>query len=123
MTKKTKMKTVTFQLIGEYIDQIKAGSKVAEYRHLSEYNTKRLCYLSDEKELEKGEMYVQHENEIWRIKKDLTHVQFFNGYRKNRKELLCELKAIDIKENPEGDTPGVSLFVISLGRIVSAKNF
>lgn len=117
------MKTITFQLIGKYIDEIKAGSKVAEYRQLSEYNTKRLCYLSDKKELKKGEMYVQHENEIWRIKKDLTHVQFFNGYRKDRKEMLCELKSIEIKDNPEGDTPGISLFVLYLGRIVNIKNF
>jgi hypothetical protein len=117
------MKTITFQLIGKYIDQIKAGSKVAEYRQLSAYNTKRLCYLSDEKDLKKGEMWVQHEKEIWRIKKDLTHVQFFNGYRKDRKELLCELKAIEIRDNPEGDTPGQSLFVLHLGRIVTAKNF
>ena len=117
------MKTVTFQLKGEYIDQIKAGSKVAEYRELSDYNTKRLCYLGDKKELKKGEMYMQRGKEVWPIKKDLTHVQFFNGYRKDRKELLCELKAIKIIENPEGDTPGLSLFVLSLGRIVSAKNF
>jgi hypothetical protein len=117
------MKTVAFQLIGKYIDQIKAGLKVAEYRQLSEYNTKRLCYLSNEKELEKGEMYVQHEREIWRIRKDLTHVQFFKGYRKDRKEMLCELKAIDIKENPEGDTPGISWFVLDVGKIVTAKNF
>jgi len=117
------MKTVTFQLIGKYIDQIKSSSKVAEYRLIAEYNTKRLCYLSDKKDLKSDEMYVTHEKEIWRIKKDLTQVQFFNGYRKGRKELICELKAIDIKDNPEGDTPGVSLFVLSLGRIVSEKNF
>lgn len=50
------MKTVTFQLIGKYIDQIKAGSKVVEYRIFSEYNIKRLCTLIDKKELQPNEV-------------------------------------------------------------------
>ena len=117
------MKTVTFQLKGEYIDQIKAGTKRKEYRYLTEYNTKRLCFLSNKKELQEGEHYVQHEKEVWRIKKDITHVQFFNGYRSDRRELICEVKSIDIVENPEGETPGEYWFVLSLGRIVKTKNF
>ena len=91
------MKTVSFQLKGEYIDQIKEGSKIVEYRELSEYNTKRLCYLGNKKEVPPEENYVVHEKECWRIKKDLTQIQFFNGYRRDRKELTCEIKSIEIE--------------------------
>lgn len=118
------MKTVTFQLKGEYIDQIKAGSKVKEYRFPSEYNIKRLCYLCDDpSKIQSNEINFEMDGEIWRTRKDLTHVQFFNGYRKDRKELICELKSIKIVENPEGETPGEDWFVLSLGRIVKTKNF
>jgi hypothetical protein len=68
-------------------------------------------------------LYLELEKKIWRINKDLTHVQFFNGYRRDRKEMLCELKTIEIKDNPEGDTPGESWFVLHLGQIVKAKIF
>lgn len=117
------MKTVTFQLIGKYIDQIKLGSKVVEYREFSDYNIKRLCYLSSKKELQPGEDYIELGKEVWRIKKDLTHVQFFNGYRKDRKELICKLKSIKLEEDPEGYAPGESFFCLYLGRIVESKNF
>jgi hypothetical protein len=117
------MKKVTFQLKGVYFDQIIAGSKIKEYREVTEYNIKRLCYLSNKKELEALEDCLQMDKEIWGIKKDLTHVQFFNGYRADRREMICKLKSIKLKENPEGDTPGTTLFVLSLGSIVERKNF
>jgi hypothetical protein len=118
------MKTVTFQLKGEYIDQIKAGSKVKEYRFPSGYNIKRLCYPCDDlSKVPSNEIGFEFENEFWLTRKDLTHVQFFNGYRKDRKELVCELRSIKIVENPEGEAPGEDWFVLSLGRIVKTKNF
>ena len=121
------MKTVTFQLKGQYIDQIKAGSKIEEYRSTSEYNTKRLCDQIDKKELHPGDHYLEGNKQIWRVKKDLTHVQFFNGYNKNRKEILCELKGLDIIKYtnflPEGMKPGTICFTLFLGKIVTSKNF
>jgi hypothetical protein len=121
------MRTVTFQIKGVYIDQIKAGSKVEEYRSISEHNTKLLCDHIDKKELQPGEHYVTHKEEIWRVKKDLTHVRLFNGYRSDRKELIIELKCVEINEFinflPEGMKPGTICFTLFLGRIVSSKNF
>jgi len=73
--------------------------------------------------MQPGENYIQNEKECWRIKKDLTHVQFFNGYRRDRKELLCEIKSIELEDDPEGETPGESWFALYLGRIVKSINF
>lgn len=118
------MKTVTFQLKGEYIDQIKAGSKVKEYRFPTEYNIKRLCYLCDDiSKVPSSERGFEMDGEFWFTRKDLTHVQFFNGYRKDRKELVCELRSIKIVEDPEGETPGEDFFVLSLGKVIKSKNF
>ena len=117
------MKTVTFQLKGEYIDQIKSGSKVKEYRYPSDYNIKRLCYPCDIDKVSSNVIGFEMEDEFWIPRKDLTHVQFFNGYRKNRKELVCELKSIKIVEDPEGETPGEDFFVLSLGKVIKSKNF
>lgn len=117
------MKTVTFQILRKYLDQIKAGTKVEEYRSLSEHNTKLLCELIDKKDLQPGEHYVQHLKEIWRVKKNLTHVQFLNGYRPDRKKLLCELKKIEInefiKKVPEDMKPGTICFTLSLGQVIN----
>ncbi len=68
------MKTVTFQIMGKYLDQIKAGTKIEEYRAISEHNTKLLCEMIDKKDLQPCDHYVKHNKEIWRVKKDLTHV-------------------------------------------------
>ena len=116
------MKTVNFQIKGKYLDQIKAGTKIIEYRSISEYNGKLLCDHIDKKDLQPGDQYLKHNKEIWRPKKDLTHVQFFNGYRPDRKKLLCELKTIEINrfvnEIPEGMKPGTVCFSLKLGQIV-----
>lgn len=119
------MKTVTFQIIGKYLDQIKAGTKVEEYRSLSEHNTKRLCDLIDKKDLKPGEHYVTHFEEIWRVKKNITHVQFLNGYRPDRKKLLCELKKIEIiefiKKVPEDMKPGTVCFTLTLDKVIETN--
>lgn len=116
------MKTVTFQLIGKYLDQIQAGTKVEEYRAISEHNTRLLCDKIDKNELQPGEHYVTHFEEIWRVKKDITHIQFLNGYRPDRKKLLCELKKIEINEFikyvPEDMRPGTICFTLYLGQII-----
>lgn len=115
------MKTVTFQIIGKYLDQIRAGTKVEEYRSLSEHNTKLLCELIDKNDLKPGEHYVTHFEEFWRVKKDITHVRFFNGYRTDRKKLLCELKKVEINEFikfiPDEMKPGTICFTLTLGKV------
>ena len=115
------MKTVTFQIIGKYLDQIKAGTKVEEYRAISEHNAKLLCDHIDKKDLKPGEHYVTHFEEIWRVKKDITHVQFLNGYRTDRRKLLCEIKAIELNQFnnmvPEGMEPGTTCFTLYLGQV------
>ena len=122
-----RMKTVTFQIKGEYIDQIKAGSKIEEYRNLSEHNTKLLCDKIDKKELQAGDHYFTQNEKIWRVKKNLTHLKLLNGYRSDRKELLIELKGVEINEFidflPEGMKPGTICFTLFLGQIVTSKNF
>jgi hypothetical protein len=90
-------------------------------------NAKKLCDHITKKELGKDDHYVTHFKEIWRVKKDLTHVRFFNGYKTDRKELLIELKDLQVntfrKFLPEGMKPGTSVFTLFLGQIVVSKNF
>lgn len=121
------MKAVNFQIKGCYIDQIKIGVKVEDYRSLSPGNSKKLCDHIDLKDLLSGQQYVTHNKEVWRLKKDLTHVRFFNGYRPDRKELLIELKAIElnqyVKNVPEGMKAGSFAFALILGQIIESKNF
>ncbi len=116
------MKTVTFQIIGKYLDQIQAGVKVEEYRAISEHNTKLLCELIDKKDLSPDDHYVKHNQQIWRVKKDFTHVQFLNGYRPDRRKLLCELKKVEINEFikfiPAGMKPGTTCFTLFPGQII-----
>jgi GTP1/Obg family GTP-binding protein len=42
------MKTITFQLKGEYIVQIKAGTKRKEFKDLRKSDTNRLCQIEEE---------------------------------------------------------------------------
>lgn len=121
------LKTVNFQIEGKYIDQIKAGTKIEDYRSIGPVNAKKLCDHIDKKELGPDDNYVKHFKEIWRVKKDLTHVRFFNGYKSDRKELVVELKDLKVytyrKIIPEGMKPGTSCFTLFLGQIVVSKNF
>jgi hypothetical protein len=121
------MKTVNFQMEGRYIDQIKAGTKIEDYRSISPVNAKKLCQHIDKKDLGPEDHYVTHFKEIWRVRKDITHVRFFNGYKSDRKELLIELKDLQVntylKFLPEGMKPGTSCFTLFLGQIVVSKNF
>lgn len=121
------MKTVNFQIEGKYIDQIKAGTKVEDYRSISEANVKKLCEKVDKKDIKPEDHFVKHFKETWRTKKDITHVRFFNGYKTDRKELLLELNNIEIvkfiEKIPDGMKPGTICFVLTLGQIVVSKNF
>lgn len=121
------LKTVNFQLEGKYIEQIHAGAKIEDYRAINPVNAKKLCDHIKKEELGPDDHYVTHFKEIWRVKTDLTHVRFFNGYKTDRKELLCELKKIEVntfrKYIPEGMKPGTSCFTLFLGQIVVSKNF
>lgn len=121
------MKTVNFQIEGKYIDQIKAGTKGEEYRAINPVNAKKLCDHIDKKDLQPGEQFVTHNKEIWRLKKELTHVRLFNGYKTDRKELLIELKGLELnkytKVIPDGMKPGTICFTLILGQIVVSKNF
>ena len=122
------MKTVNFQIEGKYIDQIKSGTKTEDYRSVSVFNTHLLCEKIEQKDLTEREQHVVvGKKETWRLKKDLTHVRFVNGYRSIRKELTCEIKGMNIdnfvKNMPDGVTPGCICFTIELGQIIESKNF
>lgn len=121
------LKTVNFQIEGKYIDQIKAGTKVEDYRSINPVNAHKLCYRVLPGDKGAPDYYVTHNKEIWRVNRELTHVRFFNGYRPDRKELLCELKDLQVntylKDLPEGMKPGTSCFTLFLGQIVVSKNF
>ncbi len=127
ITQNDELKTVNFQIEGKYIEQIHAGAKIEDYRAINPVNAKKLCDHIDKKDLGPDDHYVTHNKEIWRVKKDLTHVRFFNGYKTDRKELLCELKDLQLntyrKFIPEGMKPGTSCFTLFLGQIVVSKNF
>ena len=116
------MKQVDLIIKREYLQEILAGTKKEEYRSLSKFNTRLLCDNIDRASLIKGDHYIEHNKEVWRPKKNITHVRFLNGYRKDREYIICELKSINIdkfiKEIPDGMEPGTVCFTLELGQIV-----
>lgn len=115
------MKTLTLQIKKEFLDQILSGKKKEEFREIRPNNSKKYIeYFNDE-----GDEDVKP--------KQVDRIQFFNGYKADRPEVIIEVKAAEIEyivdEDGEfieyeenGEMYLTAQMVYSLGKVVSKKN-
>lgn len=117
------MKTLTLQVKREYLDKIISGEKLEEYREIRPNNSKKYIEYFDPGDGE-GE-------DVRPVKYD--RIQYFNGYAKNRPEVLINLNDAEIeyiidKEGnfivyeENGQSYLTAQMVYSLGKIISKKN-
>lgn len=111
------MKILTLQIKREFLDQILSGEKKQEFREIRPKNAKK---------------YVdQSEEDLTAVKYDA--IQFYNGYAKNRPEVLVKVEKSEIVlfeyENgelityeEEGQQYVEAQMIYTLGEIVSKNN-
>jgi hypothetical protein len=103
------MKKIDLIITLENLKEIISGEKKEDYRQFSRYNQKALCELIKE-------------DQLYYPRKDLTHVRFLAGYRKDRKYALCEISGIyfDLfkKFIPRGMKPGSEAITIEIRQVV-----
>lgn len=116
------MKTLTLQIKKEFLDQILSGKKKEEFREIKPNNSKK--YI---------EYFTADDGEEDVKPKKVDHIQFFNGYKADRAEVIIEVKTAEIEyivdEDGEfveyeenGELYLTAQIVYSLGKIVSKKN-
>lgn len=117
------MSTLTLQIKREFLDKILSGKKKEEFREIRPNNSKKYIEYFDPGDGEGEDVRPRKYDQI----------QFFNGYNKDRPELIIELKDAEIEyivdkegnfvEYVENDETYVqSQMVYSLGKIISKKN-
>lgn len=116
-------KTLTLQIKREYLDKIISGEKLEEYREIQPGNSKKYIEYFDPEDGE-GE-------DIRPIGYD--QIQFFNGYKANRPEVVIEVKKSEIEYivdeegkfveyEENGEIYLKAQMVYSLGKIITSKN-
>ncbi|MBD3904464.1 hypothetical protein NAL32_07445 [Chryseobacterium sp. Ch-15] len=115
------MKTLTLQIKKEFLDKILSGKKKEEFREIRPNNSKKYIEYFDDN----GDEDVKP--------KQFDRIQFFNGYKTDRPEVIIEIKAAEIEyivdEDGEfieyeenGEMYLTAQMVYSLGKVVSKKN-
>lgn len=116
------MKILTLQIKKEYLDEILSGKKKEEFREIRPNNSKK---------------YIEYftasdgEEDVKPVKVD--RIQFFNGYKPGRPEVIIEVKDAEIEYivdqdgNPveyeeNGEFYLTAQMVYNLGKVVSRKN-
>lgn len=116
------MKTLTLQIKKEFLDQILSGKKKEEFREIRPNNSKK--YI---------EYFTADDGEEDVKPKQVDRIQFFNGYKADRPEVIIEVKAAEIEYIVDKDGEFVEYeengemyltaqMVYSLGKVVSKKN-
>lgn len=116
------MKTLTLQIKREFLDKILSGKKKEEFREIRPNNSKK--YI---------EYFTADDGEEDVKPKDIDRIQFFNGYKPGRPEVIIEVKKseieyiIDEDGNPieyeeNGEFYMAAQMVYTLGKVVSKKN-
>ncbi|VXB03602.1 ASCH domain-containing protein [Chryseobacterium sp. 8AT] len=116
------MNVLTLQIKREFLDKILSGKKKEEFREIRPNNSKKYIeyFMADD-----GEEDVRP--------KDVNRIQFFNGYKADRPEVIIEVKKseieyiIDEDGNPieyeeNGEFYMTAQMVYTLGKVVSKKN-
>lgn len=115
------MSTLTLQIKREFLDKILSGEKTEEFREIRPKNSKK--YIE----------YIQAENDEDVQPIQYKQIQFFNGYAKDRPEVMIKVKKSiiqiiedengeDIVYEEDGQEYVVAQMVYSLGKIISRKN-
>lgn len=116
------MNVLTLQIRREFLDLILSGKKKEEFREIRPNNSKK--YI---------EYFTADDGEEDVRPKDVTRIQFFNGYKPGRPEVIIEVKKseieyiVDDEGNPveyeeKGEIYMTAQMVYSLGKVVSKKN-
>lgn len=111
------MKILTLQIKREFLDQILSGEKKQEFREIRPKNAKK--YID------------QSEEDLTAVKYDA--IQFYNGYAKNRPEVLVKVEEAEVVlfeyENGElityeedGEQYIEAQMIYTLGEIISKNN-
>lgn len=116
------MKVLTLQIKKEYLDLILSGKKKEEFREIRPNNSKKYIeyFTADD-----------GEEDVKPIKVD--RIQFFNGYKPGRPEVIIDVKSAEIEYIVDEDGEFVEYeengefyltaqMVYSLGKVVSRKN-
>jgi hypothetical protein len=92
------METLHLNLIKKWFDMVLSGEKKEEYRELSDYWKKRLTKVKMQ---------------------NVKSITFSNGYAKDRRQMIVDLKYISIRQGLEdwGAIPGKEYFVLHLGSV------
>jgi len=106
------MKTLHLNLKKKWFDMILNGIKKEEYREMKPYWDNRLINQKLQTRYD-----VEGSDIAW---KEYDTITFSNGYSKNRKQMVVELKEIDIaKGNPEWGAVGDTVYyVLRLGNVL-----
>lgn len=116
------MKKLTLQIKRHFLEQILSGEKKEEYREIRPKNAKK--YI---------EYYEDGLGELFAKPLAYTHIQFYNGYAKDRPAVLIEVKNAEIQlildENGEeiayeeaGEEYLTAQMVYTLGKVIERKN-
>jgi hypothetical protein len=90
-------------------DQIKAGTKKKEFRDVNDYYLQRFCTIDKYGEITSF--------------KPIKEILFFNGYRKDRPEMIVECLGISVEKIQfEGENRPYDTFVLKIGKVLSVKN-
>lgn len=132
------MKTLHLNLKKKWFDMILFGGKKEEYRSLNEYWIRRLIQFDretdfdvlDELVTDIQNPYERHVSVVDMLDYfqcrfiDFDTITFSNGYAKNRRQFVIELKEIRIGiGNPKwGADEHQKYFVLELGDIISVEN-
>ncbi len=129
------MKTLHLNLKGKWFDMFISGEKKEEYREIKPFWFERLVFqhkkvfkystgydYDEGLYLEEGINHSLNKNN-WGAKPYDT-ITFSNGYSKDRRQFVIELRRIKISEGKEewGAEPNKKYFVLKTGEILS-KNF
>lgn len=109
---KKRSQRIDLQIERKYFDQILSGEKKKEYRAISDYNIRLLCDCDIK-------------DNLYYTRRDITHVRFVNGYKKDRAVMVVEVKGIFHEEFidfiPDGMKRGDQALTIELGDIVESN--
>ncbi|KAB1228464.1 ASCH domain-containing protein [Chryseobacterium viscerum] len=117
------MSILTLQIKKEHLDNILSGKKKEEFREIRPNTSKKYIEYFDPGDGEGEDVRP----------KGYETIQFFNGYAKDRPEVIIEIKAAEIeyivdKEGnfveyeENGQSYLTAQMVYSLGKIISKKN-
>lgn len=118
---------ITFQLKGEYFEQIVKGEKKQEYREITEKNETKLLKMD-------ADGYAVEDENGNSVPKHYDAIQFLNGYNANRACMLIEIKdafteiLVDANNEPisyekeNGDVFVCEQLTYDLGQILVLKH-